>query len=130
MANSGQKPFVDRLLKPVLIACFCIIVICVGVITVISKRDAEREKEAEDQQRRAIATAMVALDQYAPDVDYDSDPMTANDWFVSFNQDDTVTVRAPQTYGEIAVMLTVTQDGYAPYFISVDGVELLNTEAD
>lgn len=130
MVNNGQKPLVDRLLKPVLIVCVCIIVVCVGVLTVVSKKDAEREKEIEDQQRRAIATAMVALDQYAPDVDYDSDPTTANDWLVSFNQDDTVTVWAPQTYGEIAVMLTTTQDGYAPYFISVDGVEFLNTRAN
>lgn len=126
MKNSGQKPLVDRLLKPVLIVCVCIIVVCVSVITIVSKKDAAQQKAAEDEERRAIATAMVALDQYAPDVDYESDLTAADDWIVTFNADGTVTVWAPAVYGKIAVMLTGSNGEYAPYFVSVDGKELLN----
>lgn len=126
MGNNGQKPLVDRLLKPVLIVCICIIVVCVSVITIASKKDAAQQKAAEDEERRAIATAMVALDQYAPGVDYDSDFTTSDDWIVYFNSDGTVTVWAPAVYGKIAVMLTGSNGEYAPYFVSVDGEELLN----
>lgn len=126
MRNNGQKPLVDRLLKPVLIACVCVIVVCVSVITIISKKDANQQKSAEDEERRAIATAMVALDQYAPDVDYDSDLTAADDWIVTFNTDGTVTVWAPAVYGKITVMLTGSNGEYSPYFVSVDGEELLN----
>lgn len=126
MKNSGQKPLVDRLLKPVLIVCVCIIVVCVSVITIASKKDAEQQKSAEDEERRAIATAMVALDQYAPDVDYESDITAADDWIVTFNADGTVTVWAPEVYGKITVMLTGSDGTYTPYWISVDGEELLN----
>ena len=90
------------------------------------KKNAEQQKAAEDEERRAIATAMVALDQYAPGVDYDSDFTTSDDWLVYFNSDGTVTVWAPAVYGKIAVMLTGSNGEYAPYFVSVDGEELLN----
>lgn len=121
-----NTPLVDRLLKPVLIVCVCIIVICVSVITIVSKKEAAQKQTVEDAERRAIATAMVALDQYAPSVDYDSDLTSADNWLVSFNADGTVTVRAPEVYGEIAVMLTGSDGEYAPYFVSVNGEELLN----
>lgn len=121
-----QKHLVDRLLKPVLIGCLCVIVVCVGVIAFVSKKEAAEKEAAEDQERRAIATAMVALDQYAPDVDYDSDLTAANDWIATFNADGTVTVWAPAVYGKITVMLTGSDGEYAPYFVSVDGEELLN----
>lgn len=126
MKSKEQKPLVDRLMKPVLIVCVCIIVVCVSVITIVSKKDAAQKEAVENEERRAIATAMVALDQYAPGVDYDSDFTTADDWFVSFNADGTVTVWAPEVYGKISVMLTGSDGEYAPYWISVNGEELLN----
>ena len=122
---AGHHP-IKRLFKPILIVCVCVVVVCVSVISIVSKKDAAQQKAAEDEERRAIATAMVALDQYAPDVDYDSDLTTANDWIATFNADGTVTVWAPAVYGKITVMLTGSDGEYAPYFVSVDGEELLN----
>ena len=63
MKSKEQKPLVDRLMKPVLIVCVCIIVVCVSVITIVSKKDAAQKEAVENEERRAIATAMVALDQ-------------------------------------------------------------------
>ena len=128
MKSKEQKPLVDRLLKPVLIGCLCVIVVCGGVITFVSQKEGAEKEAAEDQERRAIATAMVALDQYAPGVDYDSNSTTASDWLVIFNPDGTVAVWAPQVYGKIVVMLTGSDGEYAPYFVSVDGEELLNLQ--
>ena len=108
------------------VAILCIVALLAGGGYYISHQmDIQREKDGEeDWDRLAVATATVALDQYAPGTDYG--PLEATGWTVIHNNDGTTTVWAPQTYGRIAVMLTDDGEDYTPYYISVDGVVVLD----
>lgn len=99
----------------------CVVIVFAGIGGYISHqmdlRRAEQQAEAWDQ--LAVATATVALDQFAPETDYG--PVSLTGWMVIHNNDGTTTVWAPREYGRIAVMLTDDGEAYTPYYISVDG---------
>lgn len=122
MANEVQpkeKQLIDRIFKPVLIVCLVIIVVTYSALFFI--RQKEKKEEAWD--RKAVATAMVALDQFVPEADYG--PASVTGWTVIHNPDGTTTVWAPKSYGRISVMFTDDGEDYTPYHISVDGIVML-----
>lgn len=101
-------------------------VVLVGAGLYISAQiDAANEaQKAEAWDRMAISTATVALDQYAPDVDYG--PLSTDGWTVIHNQDGTTTVWVPRIYGRIAIMMTDDGESYTPYWISVNDTVVLD----
>ena len=116
----AQKPLVQRIFKPVLITCLIVIVISWGAVFAITRH---REKER-NWDRLAISTAMVALDQFAPGVEYG--PAKSTGWLVTHNPDGTTTVWAPRDYGRISLMMTDDGEAYTPYWISVNGTVVLD----
>lgn len=116
----AQKPLAQRIFKPVLITCLIVIVISWGAVFAITRH---REKER-NWDRLAISTAMVALDQFAPGVEYG--PAKSTGWLVTHNPDGTTTVWAPRDYGRISLMMTDDGEAYTPYWISVNGTVVLD----
>ncbi len=113
-----KKPkLVDKIFKPTITVCAIIIVFCSVALYFLGDDNDDNKDEHWDS--LAIATSMAALDQFAPEVDYDdSDP---RGWFVIHREDDTTVVWAPQDCGRVAILLVDDEDGYAPYYISVNG---------
>lgn len=121
---ADNRPLGQRIFKPLVIACLIIIVLSWGVVFVITSQREKAAKSAAEWDRRAISTATVALDQYAPDVDYG--PLSTEGWTVIHNQDGTTTVWAPRIYGRIALMMTDDGESYTPYWISVNDTVVLD----
>lgn len=105
-----------------------VIVLIAGSFFFVRRQIEEKllAEEAAAWDRHAIATATVALDQYAPGVDYG--PITTEGWTVIHNNDGTTTVWAPLAYGRISVMFTDDGENYTPYYIAVDGVVKLDSK--
>ncbi len=119
-----QKPLGQRIFKPLVIICLIVIVLSWGAVFVITSQREKAAKAAADWDRRAISAATVALDLYAPDVDYG--PLSTDGWTVIHNQDGTTTVWAPRIYGRIALMMTDDGESYTPYWISVNDTMVLD----
>lgn len=98
-----------------------VIILIAGSFFFVQRKMEEKlaAEEAAAWDRHAIATATVALDQYAPEVNYG--PISTEGWTVIHNNDGTTTVWAPQAYGRISVMFTDDGENYTPYYIAVDG---------
>lgn len=120
----AKKPLMQRIFKPLVITCLIIIVLSWGAVFVITSQREKAAKAAADWDRRAISTATVALDQYAPDVDYG--PLSTDGWTVLHNSDGTTTVWAPRAYGNIYLMMTDDGESYTPYCISVNNTKVLD----
>lgn len=112
-------------IKGVMVILILAVVLVGAGLYLSAQIDASREaQKAEAWDRLAISTATVALDQYAPDVDYG--PLRTDGWTVIHNNDGTTTVWAPQTYGRIAIMMTNDGEYYTPYWISVNNTVVLD----
>ncbi len=126
MASSGNTPTPKKAakhsFKPIVSICL-ILIFLFAVGSKSKEKAAQREAEAWD--RKALATATVALDTYAPDTDYG--PITTTGWTVIHRQDGVTVVWAPRVYGLICVLMTDDGEDYTPYYISVDGTVKLGT---
>ena len=122
--NAVKKPLINRIFKPVVITCLIIIVLCWGAVFAITSQREKAAKAAAEWDRLAISTATVALDQYAPGVNYG--PLQTTGWLVLHNSDGTTTVWAPREYGNIYLMMTDDGESYTPYCISVNNTKVLD----
>lgn len=119
-----QKPLGQRIFKPLVITCLIVIVLSWGAVFLITSQREKAAKAAADWDRLAISTATVALDQYAPGVNYG--PLQTTGWIVLHNSDGTTTVWAPREYGNIYLMMTDDGEAYTPYCISVNNTKVLD----
>lgn len=72
----------------------------------------------------AIYAAMSALDGLAPEIEYGPHNETSL-WTVEQEQD-RATVKAPDTYGDIAVYMLRQGPEYGPHLITADGEEIFH----
>lgn len=72
----------------------------------------------------AVHAAMSALDGLAPEIEYGPNNDTIL-WSVE-QERDRATVKAPNTYGDIAVYMLRQGPEYGPYLITVDGEEVFH----
>lgn len=101
--NSTQKSF----------AFILLVVICFFIIYTIFKPKKESEG---DRDTRMIAIATIALDRYAPDVDY---PTSTSGWSVFYRPDGVINVSTPNLGVPIYVLLAPgkEEEDPTPYFI-------------
>lgn len=119
---SSQEKTTKSSFTPIIRLCLLLIFLFV-VGSNAKEKAAQREAEAWD--RKAVATATVALDIYAPDTDYG--PITTTGWTVIHRPDGATVIWAPRVYGSICVVMTDDGEDYTPYYIEVDGTVKLGT---